>query len=609
MTVSSATTRNSYSGNGSTDVFAYGFKIFDDDDITVIIRTDSTGAETTKTKTTHYTVSGVGSSSGGNVTFTSGNIPASGETVVLLRTTARTQLTDYVPNDPFPAATHEDALDKLTFIAQELEEQIGRSLKVSQANVIATSEFTADATARANKVLGFDSSGNISIFQEIGQFKGTDATVTTVAYAVRDIVKSTTASELNNIYICVAASVVGDSLTDTDHFALLVDAVSAATSATNAASSATASASSATASAASAATASGHKDTATTKASEAASSATAAAASAAAAATSADNFDDVYLGAKSSEPSTDNDGDALNAGDLFFDTTANALKVYTGSAWQITTQASLTSVASDSTPQLGGSLDVNGNDIVSVSNGNITLTPNGTGVVRVDGTNGIDMQSGAISIKNSGAQSYVRFYCESSNAHYAQLQAPAHADFSGNITLTLPATADTIAGLAATQTLTNKTIALGSNTVSGTLAQFNSAVTDATLVDLSSSQTLTNKSIAASQLTGALPAISGASLTALPATLPASSAANLTNIPAANITGTLPAIDGSNLTGIAAGGGATGGGSDEVFYENGQTVTTNYTITNGKNAMSAGPITINSGVTVTVGSGETYTVV
>ena len=65
--------------------------------------------------------------------------------------------------------------------------------------------------------------------------------------------------------------------------------------------------------------------------------------------------------------------------------------------------------------------------------------------------------------------------------------------------------------------------------------------------------------------------------------------------------------DGSNLTGISA--GATGGGSDEVFYENSQTVTTNYTITNGKNAMAAGPITINSGVTVTVGSGETLTIV
>lgn len=65
--------------------------------------------------------------------------------------------------------------------------------------------------------------------------------------------------------------------------------------------------------------------------------------------------------------------------------------------------------------------------------------------------------------------------------------------------------------------------------------------------------------------------------------------------------------DGSNLTGIAAGAG--GGGSDEIFWENGQNVTTNYTITNGKNAMSAGPITIDSGVTVTVGAGETWTVI
>lgn len=54
---------------------------------------------------------------------------------------------------------------------------------------------------------------------------------------------------------------------------------------------------------------------------------------------------------------------------------------------------------------------------------------------------------------------------------------------------------------------------------------------------------------------------------------------------------------------------ATGGGSDAIFWENDQTVTTNYTITNGKNAGSFGPITINSGVTVTVGAGEVWTVV
>ena len=79
----------------------------------------------------------------------------------------------------------------------------------------------------------------------------------------------------------------------------------------------------------------------------------------------------------------------------------------------------------------------------------------------------------------------------------------------------------------------------------------------------------------------------------------------------ATVTGTCTATafsgDGSALTGIAA--GATGGGTDEIFWENGQTVTTNYTITNNKNAMSAGPITINNGIAVTIGTGENWTIV
>ena len=61
--------------------------------------------------------------------------------------------------------------------------------------------------------------------------------------------------------------------------------------------------------------------------------------------------------------------------------------------------------------------------------------------------------------------------------------------------------------------------------------------------------------------------------------------------------------DGSAWGAIGGGGGATGGGSDQVFYENGQTVTTNYTLTSNTNAMSTGPITINSGVAVTVPTG------
>jgi len=67
--------------------------------------------------------------------------------------------------------------------------------------------------------------------------------------------------------------------------------------------------------------------------------------------------------------------------------------------------------------------------------------------------------------------------------------------------------------------------------------------------------------------------------------------------------------DGTDISWGDAAAGATGAGSDKIFWENGQTVTQNYTITNNYNAMSAGPITINNGVTVTIGDGETWTIV
>jgi hypothetical protein len=141
------------------------------------------------------------------------------------------------------------------------------------------------------------------------------------------------------------------------------------------------------------------------------------------------------------------------------DTSGGGLKKITRSALVSGLAAgTMSDIVDDTSPQLGGDLDVNGQDIVSTSNGNITITPNGSGVLRVDGSNGIDMQSGAISIKNSGAESYIRFYCESSNAHYTQLQAAPHSAYSGNVTVVLPASADTLVGRATTDTLTNKTL-------------------------------------------------------------------------------------------------------------------------------------------------------
>ena len=286
MTISTTTIKNSYSGDGSTTVFNYTFKITDQDHIEVLTRT-SAGTESEKTITTDYTVSGVGNANGGSVTFTSA--PASGLTVILRRDTPQTQGMDLIENDPLPANTLETAHDKIMSVAQELQEEVDRSIKLSRTNTMTSTEFTVGATDRANKILAFDSSGEISVTQELGTYKGTDTTTTTEAYVVRDIIKSTTTAQLNNVYICVADSVVGDSLTDTDHFELLVDAVSAATSATNAASSATAAATSATNAATSATSAASSATTATTKASEASTSASNASTSETNAATSETN--------------------------------------------------------------------------------------------------------------------------------------------------------------------------------------------------------------------------------------------------------------------------------------------------------------------------------
>jgi hypothetical protein len=174
MTVSTTTIKNSASGNGTLHSFAYEFKIFADGDLDVIIRS-STGTETVKQLNTDYIVTNAGIDAGGNVLFkfntgssgdahfsSSDKRPQSGETVVIRRSLGLTQSTDYVANDPFAAEDHETALDRLTFITQEIKEELDRSFKVSKTNTIASAEFTDSAATRASKTLGFDSDGNLT---------------------------------------------------------------------------------------------------------------------------------------------------------------------------------------------------------------------------------------------------------------------------------------------------------------------------------------------------------------------------------------------------------------------------------------------------------------
>jgi len=384
MTISTTIIKSSYSGNGSTTAFTYSFKITADTEVQVIVKTNATGAESIRaigTGSTNYAVTGVGNNSG-TVTFVTA--PTAAETVVLRRSTTQTQGMDLIENDPLPANTLETAIDKNLAISQELQEQIDRSLKISRANTMTSTEFTNSATDRASKVLAFDSSGELSVTQELGTYQGTSATTTTAAHVLRDLVKGSTTAQLNNIYICIQASPIGTALTNTSYWVLIVDAVSAASSATASAASATTATTKATAAASSATAAASSASAASTSATASASSATAGASSASAAATSAtaaaasfDAFDDIYLGAKSSEPSTDNDGASLTAGDLFHDTTAGVLKFYSGSSW-VSVSPGISDIILDTTPQLGGNLDILARGITS-SNTIMNSTLSGTG--------------------------------------------------------------------------------------------------------------------------------------------------------------------------------------------------------------------------------------
>jgi len=474
MTISTTTILNSYSGNGSTTAFAYTFPINTTSEISVIERS-ATGTETVKSEGTGSTNYGIADNGSAGGTITMVTAPASGTTLLIRRNTDFTQETDYVANDPFPAETHEDALDKLQMQTQELEEELNRSLKISRTNSMTSTEFTTSASDRASKVLAFDSSGELSVTQELGTFKGNSATTTTAAFVKRDIIKATTTAQLNNIYICVADSVIGDTLTDTDHFELLVDAVSAATSATTATTKATAAASSATAAASSASTAS-------TQASNASSSATAAASSATAAANSADAFDDVYLGTKSSDPSTDNDGDALAEGMLYFNSTSDSLRVYNGSSFQdaaVDTTSFLTLTGTQTltnktltAPKIGTSiLDTGGNELAKLtatgsavneftianaaSSGSPTLSATG-------GDSNIDLDllakgTGHVTIRGNTNPGVLQLNCEA-NTHGQQIKSQPHSTNTTNIMLLPAGASSTLVSLVSTDTLTNKTL-------------------------------------------------------------------------------------------------------------------------------------------------------
>lgn len=175
------------------------------------------------------------------------------------------------------------------------------------------------------------------------------------------------------------------------------------------------------------------------------------------------------------------------------------------------------------------------------------------------------------------------------------LTAPIISTISNTGTLTLPTSTDTLVGRATTDTLTNKT--LTSPVVSG--GTINNAVIGGTTPAAASFTTLNASGDVTFSGTGFLDIPVGTT-----AQRPASPSAGMIRYNT-----TLSSFEGYGTAWGAIGGGATGGGADRIFIENEQAITTNYTIPSGRNAMTTGDVTINTGVTVTVPTGSRWVII
>ena len=178
MTVSSETSRKTFTGDAATTSFATSPMVFfNTSDLVVYVVTTATGASTTLTENTHYTVSG-GDGSTGTVNLAGGSspygAPAATQTLVIVRDLPITQATDFVNNDGSDAEVQEDALDKLTMIAQQHATLLGRTFALADSDVSGASLVVPLPTA--DHILQWNEAGTALVNAAVTDLSGTVVT-------------------------------------------------------------------------------------------------------------------------------------------------------------------------------------------------------------------------------------------------------------------------------------------------------------------------------------------------------------------------------------------------------------------------------------------------
>jgi hypothetical protein len=599
MATNTASSSTTHTGNGSTTAFAISFSFLSDSEI------DVTVAGVLKTITTHYTISG------STLTFTGGNTPADGAAIKFQRDTdisakkvdfqdgsVLTEIDLDTQNDQILFAQQE-IIDKLSGIeenatADQTNAEIRAAVEAatdsnvftdadhSKLNAIEASA-TADQTASEIRTL-VENASDSNVFTDADHSKlnaiEDSATADQTAAEIRTLVESATDS---NVF------------TDADHTKL--NAIEAGATTDQTASEIRTLVESASDS--NVFTDADHTKLNAIEASADVTDATNVDAAGAVMNSDLDTKGEILVGDGSGDPT------ALSVGTNGYILTADSSEA-TGVKWAANAGGGgggggISNVVEDTSPQLGGSLDVNGQDIVSTSNGDIDLDPNGSGKVVAKGN----------ATRGSGQ---LKLNCEQ-NSHGVIIKGPPHSA-AADYTLTLPNTDG-----AANQVLKSD----GSGNLDWVNQTTDTVVGGATGVDFNdnvkSRYGSSNELEVYHDSTYNIIDNANADLhikhgSEFQAKFNQDGAVEIyydgnvrlvTTNAGLTATGTVTATafagDGSSLTGVAS---TTGGGA---IYENSATISASRTIPSGSNGMSAGPIAVASGITLTVSSGSVYTVV
>ena len=451
--------------------FAVPFEFFNDSDLSVYVD------DVLKTITTDYTVSG-GDGSTGTITMsvTGG---AGGSTVVISRSIAIERTSDFVTGVDINRAALNTQLDTLTAIAADLKDKADRSIQLedydatsdlklpvlddrkgktlafdavsgdavagpSIASVTLLTNITADIETLADIEDGTDATDAIQtvagISSDVPTVASNSANITIVAGISSDV---TTVAGIDSDVTAVAADasdigIVSTNIADVNTAATNIAAIqNASTNATNAATSAASALTSETNAATSETNAATSETNAATSASAASASQIAAAASAASAATAYDSFDDRYLGPKATDPTVDNDGNALVSGALYFNSTNNEMRVYDGGSWIAASSAGGASLLNYNYTATASQTTFSGADdnaaTLSYTVSNLIVTLNG--IVLEDGTD-YTATSGTSVVLTTGAAAgdELNIVAFKSFTTADMVPATTGGTFSGNIT-------------------------------------------------------------------------------------------------------------------------------------------------------------------------------